>query len=61
MRVHILFLKITRYFLNDYGYFLIEEGKNDRAAEVFKQLQKGDPTNGEYQDLVERLTSRGNK
>jgi len=52
------FFKDNDVFLNDYGYFLIEEGKNDRAAEVFKQLQKGDPTNGEYQDLVERLTSR---
>ncbi|WP_342432124.1 tetratricopeptide repeat protein [Neobacillus sp. FSL H8-0543] len=51
------FFKDNEVFLNDYGYFLIEEGKNDRAAEVFKQLLKGDPTNGEYQDLVERLTS----
>ncbi|MDF2855445.1 MAG: hypothetical protein K0Q87_1296 [Neobacillus sp.] len=54
------FFKDNEIFLTDYGYFLIEEGKNDRAAEVFKQLQKGDPTNGEYQDLVERLSGREN-
>ncbi len=54
------FFKNNEAFLNDYGYFLIEEGKNDLAAEIFKQLQKGDPTNGEYADLVDRLISREN-
>jgi tetratricopeptide (TPR) repeat protein len=43
-------------FLNDYGYFLIEEGKKDRAAEIFKQLLIFDPTNEEYLDVLERLT-----
>lgn len=52
------FFKNNEAFLNDYGYFLIEEGKNDLAAEIFKQLQKGDPTNGEYADLIDRLISR---
>ena len=42
------FFKNNEAFLNDYGYFLIEEGKNDRAAEIFKQLLKSDPTNAEY-------------
>lgn len=42
-------------FLTDYGYFLIEEGKNERAAEIFKQLLKLDPLNDEYLDLLERL------
>jgi tetratricopeptide (TPR) repeat protein len=51
------FFKDNEAFLLDYGYFLIEEGNNDRAAEVFKRLQKGDPTNEEYQDLLDRLTS----
>jgi tetratricopeptide (TPR) repeat protein len=54
------FFKNNEAFLNDYGYFLIEEGKNDLAAEIFKQLQKDDPTNGEYADLVDRLISREN-
>jgi tetratricopeptide (TPR) repeat protein len=54
------FFKNNEAFLNDYGYFLIEEGKNDLAAEIFKQLQKGDPTNGEYADLLDRLLSREN-
>ncbi|MFP7297848.1 tetratricopeptide repeat protein [Neobacillus niacini] len=52
------FFKNNEAFLNDYGYFLIEEGKTDLAAEIFKQLQKGDPTNGEYADLLDRLLSR---
>ncbi|WP_040208362.1 tetratricopeptide repeat protein [Neobacillus jeddahensis] len=50
------FFKNNETFLQDYGYFLIEEGKNDRAAEIFKQLLMGDPTNVEYLDLLERLT-----
>jgi tetratricopeptide (TPR) repeat protein len=49
------FFKNNQAFLLDYGYFLIEEGKNDLAAEIFKQLLKDDPTNGEYLDLLERL------
>lgn len=49
------FFKNNEAFLQDYGYFLIEEGKNDLAAEIFKQLLKNDPTNGEYMDLLERL------
>ena len=50
------FFKNNEAFLQDYGYFLIEEGKNDRAAEVFKQLLIKDPTNVEYLDLLERIT-----
>lgn len=50
------FFKENDSFLTDYGYFLIEEGKNERAAEIFKQLLKQDPTNEEYLDLLERLT-----
>lgn len=42
-------------FLNDFGYFLIEEGKSDRAAEIFKQLLVFDPTNTNYLELLERL------
>ena len=50
------FFKNNEAFLQDYGYFLIEEGKNDRAAEIFKQLLIKDPTNVEYLDLIERIT-----
>ncbi|HEY2420874.1 MAG TPA: tetratricopeptide repeat protein [Neobacillus sp.] len=53
------FFKNNETFLQDYGYFLIEEGKNDHAAEIFKQLQKEDPTNEEYLELLDRLTSIG--
>jgi Tfp pilus assembly protein PilF len=50
------FFKDNEVFLQDYGYFLVEEGKNQLAAEIFKQLVMGDPTNVEYLDLLERLT-----
>jgi tetratricopeptide (TPR) repeat protein len=53
------FFKNNEGFLLDYGYFLIEEGKNDQAAEIFKQLQKNDPSNEEYLDLLDRLTNVG--
>jgi tetratricopeptide (TPR) repeat protein len=53
------FFKDNEGFLLDYGYFLIEEGKNDQAAEIFKQLQKNDPSNEEYLDLLDRLTNVG--
>ncbi|KAB2333675.1 tetratricopeptide repeat protein [Bacillus mesophilum] len=43
-------------FLSEYGYFLIEEGKREEAAEIFKQLIKLDPENGEYTDVLERIT-----
>lgn len=52
------FFKKNETFLRDFGYFLVEEGKIDRAAEIFKQLLKNDPTNEEYLDLLDRL-SRG--
>jgi len=52
------FFKEDEAFLSDYGYFLIEEGKTDRAAEIFKQLVTNNPTNEEYLDLLERLTDR---
>ncbi len=53
------FFKNNETFLQDFGYFLIEEGKTDRAAEIFKQLQKNDPTNVEYLDLLERFSNEG--
>ncbi|MFL6557264.1 MAG: tetratricopeptide repeat protein, partial [Bacillus sp. (in: firmicutes)] len=50
------FFKKNETFLQDYGYFLIEEVKSDSAAEIFKQLLNEDPSNEEYMDLLERLT-----
>lgn len=50
------FFKENESFLTDFGYFLMEEGKNDRAAEIFKQLLKSDPSNEDYLDILERLT-----
>ncbi|OCA90923.1 hypothetical protein A8F94_03380 [Bacillus sp. FJAT-27225] len=50
------FFKENESFLNDYGYFLIEEGKTGKAAEVFNRLLKNDPSNEEYAGLVERLS-----
>lgn len=50
------FFNKNEAFMTDYGYFLIEEGKNARAAEIFKQLLEMDPVNEEYLDTFERLT-----
>ncbi|RDU36353.1 hypothetical protein DRW41_12505 [Neobacillus piezotolerans] len=52
------YFKNNENFLNDYGYFLIEEGKTADAAEVFKELLKRNPLNEEYADLVERLSQK---
>ncbi|WP_394232775.1 tetratricopeptide repeat protein [Niallia oryzisoli] len=50
------FYKDTQDFLVDYGYFLIEEGKRERAVEIFNKLVSIDPSNEEYQDVLQRLT-----
>lgn len=50
------FFKNDEDFLSDYGYFLLEEGKREEAAELFSMLLKKDPTNVEYEELVQRLT-----
>lgn len=49
------FLKNDLDFLSDYGYFLLEEGKREEAAEIFSILLKKDPTNEEYEELLQRL------
>lgn len=54
------YFKNNESFLLDYGYFLIEEGKNDQAAEIFKQMLNDDPTNTEYLDILERLSDSEN-
>ncbi|PKR85900.1 tetratricopeptide repeat protein [Heyndrickxia camelliae] len=48
-------LKNNLEFLEEYGYFLIEEGKRDEAAQIFQYLLKEDPTNEEWITLLERF------
>lgn len=50
------FFKQQPDFLSEYGYFLIEEGKREEAAEIFNTLIKLEPGNEEYQDVLQRLT-----
>lgn len=42
-------------FLEDYGFFLIEEGDRHTSREIFNRLQKMDPANDEYALVLERL------
>lgn len=50
------FFKQQPDFLSDYGYFLIEEGKREEAAEIFNKLIKLDPSNEEFQDVLQRIS-----
>ena len=50
------FYKDTTEFLVDYGYFLMEEGKQIAAVEIFKKLLKMDPSNEEFLDVWQRLS-----
>lgn len=43
-------------FLYDYGYFLLEEGKQKDAAEIFSMLLETDPSNEEYIEIMHRLS-----
>ena len=42
-------------FLRDYGYFLIEEGRRDKALRIFEQLLNNDPNNEEWIQVVNSL------
>jgi tetratricopeptide (TPR) repeat protein len=42
-------------FLEDYGYFLLEEGQREKAKEVFKKLLEMDPASVEIQDILFQL------
>lgn len=42
-------------FLEDYGYFLIEEGDRVKAKEIFTKLLQFNPTNDEYVSILERF------
>ncbi|MBS4173268.1 tetratricopeptide repeat protein [Bacillus sp. FJAT-49736] len=48
-------LKNNLEFLEEYGYFLIEEGKREEAAQIFQTLVQEDPTNEEWIMLLERF------
>ncbi|KAB7672939.1 tetratricopeptide repeat protein [Bacillus sp. B1-b2] len=50
------FFKELPDFLYDYGYFLLEEGKREDAAEIFNKLLELDPSNEEYIEIMHRLT-----
>ncbi|KIY20781.1 MULTISPECIES: tetratricopeptide repeat protein [Mesobacillus] len=50
------FFKDDKEFLSDYGYFLIEEGKMDVAAEILSMLVEKEPGNEEFREMLERLT-----
>jgi tetratricopeptide (TPR) repeat protein len=42
-------------FLENYGFFLIEEGDRPAAGELFSKLVEMDPANDEYQLILDRL------
>ncbi len=56
-RLAYTFFKDNQDFLEDFGYFLIEEGKMAEADEIFNKLKKIDPVNTEYLDVLERLNA----
>lgn len=49
------YFKNNEDFLEDYGFFLIEEGDQVKAREVFTKLLQFNPTNDEYVSILERL------
>ncbi|EMT47394.1 tetratricopeptide repeat protein [Anoxybacillus flavithermus] len=46
------FFKEDPNFLYDFGYFLFEEGRRDRAKAIFEQLLRLDPTNEEVAHMM---------
>jgi Tetratricopeptide repeat. len=46
-------------FLRQYAFFLLEAGKQTEAIEIFKQLNKLDPANPDYLDVLGRFQSDG--
>ncbi|MDR4888704.1 tetratricopeptide repeat protein [Fredinandcohnia sp. QZ13] len=47
--------KETPEFLEEFGYFLLEDGKRQEAVEVFKELLKLDPMKYEIEALISEL------
>lgn len=48
-------LKQNSEFLKDFGYFLIEEGKTEEAADIFHSLAELEPWNEEWHEWIDRL------
>lgn len=55
------YFKNHEEFLINYGYFLIEAGERNAAVEIFIKLLRDDPSNSEYQELIERLTDNSDE
>jgi tetratricopeptide (TPR) repeat protein len=49
------FFKNNVDFLEEYGYFLIEEGDRERAKEIFQQIVRLDPGHMEAADMLLQL------
>ena len=47
--------KDNQDFLEDYGFFLIEEGDRATSREIFNKLLEINPANDEYVMILERL------
>ncbi|WP_163537651.1 tetratricopeptide repeat protein [Gracilibacillus sp. YIM 98692] len=45
-------------FLKDYAYFLIEEGRTDKAIDIFQSYLKLEPSDFEVQAFLERLKNQ---
>ncbi|WP_110927621.1 tetratricopeptide repeat protein [Bacillus massiliglaciei] len=48
--------KENQDFLEDYGFFLMEEGDRPASIEIFTKLLEQNPANDEYEMILERLT-----
>jgi tetratricopeptide (TPR) repeat protein len=49
------FFKDNIDFLEEFGYFLLEEGAHEEAKEIFQKILEQDPTNVEIQEMVMKL------
>ncbi|KPL59782.1 tetratricopeptide repeat protein [Rossellomorea vietnamensis] len=54
-RIAYTYFKNHQEFLLEFGQFLVEEGLRGEAVEVYKHLIEMDPSNDEWQYLIERL------
>jgi tetratricopeptide (TPR) repeat protein len=54
-RIAYTYFKNHEEFLLEFGQFLVEEGLRGEAVEVYKHLIEMDPSNDEWQELIERL------
>ncbi|MGM0751251.1 MAG: tetratricopeptide repeat protein [Bacillota bacterium] len=54
-RIAYTYFKNHQEFLLEYGQFLVEEGLRGEAIEVYEHLIEMDPSNDEWQELIERL------